>query len=141
MSPPISLGVAVELPEGVFNVIGEWHYHGIGLQWWVWELDDGAGRQRLLAKVGETFHIPRFESAESLPEDETVEFEATQYRLRQHGEARAEHTDAEDHNFWRADFRHYTAEGSVLIFTADNDGTHRLAGEELDEKLVQVYPG
>jgi hypothetical protein len=139
MPAPIRLGAAVELPEGVFNVIGEWRYRGIALQWWLWELDDGAGPHRLLAKVGDNFYTPRFESAQTLPQNETLEFEGAQYHLRHHGEARAEHTDAEDHNFWLADFRHYVADDRVLIFTADNDETHRLAGAELDEKLVRVY--
>ena len=139
MPASIGVGVAVELPEGIFNVIGEWRYRGIALEWWLWELDDGAGRRRLLAKVGDGFYTPRFEITDSMPADETVELEGTTYHLRHHGEARAERTEGEDHSFWLADFRHYAAEGKALIFTEDNDGVHRLAGEELDEKLVRVY--
>jgi hypothetical protein len=139
MAAAIGVGVAVELPEGVFNVIGEWRYRGIALEWWLWELDDGAGQRRMLAKVGDSFYAPRFETTDSLPADESLEFEGTNYHLRHHGEARVERNKAGDHAFWLADFRHYSANGRILIFTEDNDETHRLAGDELDEKLVRVY--
>lgn len=141
MAAEIGPGVAVELPEGIFKVTGEWRYGGMALQWWLWELDTDEGQTLLLARVGKTYYTPHFDSVEALPAKETLDFEGTPFELRHHGEARAERSAKGERDFWLAEFQHFAAPGKVLIFTEDKDETHRLLGEELDEKLVQVYQG
>lgn len=141
MAAAIGLGVAVELPEGVFNVIGEWQYGGMALQWWLWELDTGEGQTRLLARVGETFYTPVFGGVEAMPATGTLDVEGAQFTLKHHGEARAERATPGGRDFWLAQFRQYAAPGRALIFTADKDAIHRLLGQELEETLVQVYQG
>lgn len=135
----ISVGTAVELPEGVFNVVGQWRYGGVGLQWALFELDDGQGQKQLLARVGEMYHRPRWETVDALPEQEALEIEGVPYTLRQRGEARVERSSGDKHDFWLAKFRYYVAPGKVAIFTGDREETHRLVGDELDSKLVQVF--
>ena len=137
----IGLGVAIELPEGIFKVIGEWRYSGMALQWYLWELDTGEGQALLLARVGKTYYTPRFDSVEALPARETLNFEGTPFEFRYHGEARVERSVKDEHYFWLAKFQHFVAPGKVLIVTEDKDAAHRLVGEELDEELVQVYEG
>lgn len=141
MGIEIRPGVAIELPEGIFNVVGQWQYSGLALRWWLWELDNGEGQRTLLARVDRTFYRPRRDTVDTLPEDVALDFEGMAYKLHHRGEARAERTSDGAHDFWLADFRHYQSAGKVLIFTADNDATHRLVGEELDGKLVRVYQG
>lgn len=135
----INVGTAVELSEGVFNVVGQWRYNGVGLRWALSELDDGQGQKQLLARVGETYYRPRWDAVETLPETDTSEIEGVQYALHQQGEARVEHSSATKRDFWLARFRYYVAPGKVAIFTHDRDEVHRLLGEELDAKLVQIY--
>lgn len=135
----ITIGTALELPEGVFNVVGQWRYRGTGLHWSLFELDDGEGQTQLLAQVDEDYYRPRWETIDALPEQETLELEGVRYALRQHGEARVERSTADEHDFWLAEFRQYVTPGRIAIFTRDRDEIHRLLGEELDGKLVQVY--
>jgi hypothetical protein len=141
MAADIGLGVAVELPEGIFNVTGEWRYSGMALQWWLWELDSGNGQTALLARVGETFYRPQWNAEPGLPMQDQLELEGIGFTLRSQGEARAERTTPDGHHFWLARFRQYVAPGKMLFFTQDRDEMHRLLGEELDAKLVQVYRG
>jgi len=139
VSAEIGLGVAVELPEGIFNVTGELRYSGMALQWWLWELDAGNGQTALLVRVGATFYRPQWNVEQVMPTADQLNLDGAGFSLRRHGEARAERTTLDGHHFWLAKFRQYVAPGKVLIFTRDRDETHRLLGEELDAKLVQVY--
>jgi hypothetical protein len=139
MGPEITLGVAVELPEGVYNVVEQRQYSGLSLKWWLWTLDDGKGGQALLARVGADFYRPRWEVASARVDDAPPEVDGVQYTLRRHGEARAEHSGAAGHDFWLARFRQYEASGRVLIETEDRGVSHRLLGEALEASLVQVY--
>lgn len=141
MSAPIALGAAVELPEGIFKVVGEWRYSGMALQWWLWELDTGEGQTRLLARMGKVYYAPRFEEVGEWPPEGAVEFEGTQFERHDHGEARVEHSLKEARDFWVARFQLFTAPGRVLIFTEDRRVMHRLTGDELGAGLVTVYQG
>lgn len=131
--------MAVEIPEGIFNVVGEWRYSGMAAQWWLWELDAGEGQTRLLARVDNTCYCPHVEKVGEFPSGAVLDFEGTQFALHDHGEARVERSAGEAHDFWRARFQIFSAPGKILVFTEDRGDTHRMAGEELDAKLVQVY--
>ena len=142
----ISLGMAVELPGGVYNVVGVTRYSASALDCRLWQLDSGEGQTALLAGVGETFYTPVLDAVDALPDDPQVTVNDVSYALRGEGEARAEKSAVAApgesrgrSDFWLARYRFYTATGKVALFTADKDGLHRLLGEELAPGLVQVY--
>lgn len=133
----ITLQTTVELPGGVYNVVSLTRYRGLDVTWAVYDLDDGEGRTAQLAQVGESFYSPTLDTADLPPSDSLLLDEVT-YALRRRGEARAEHSDRNAHDFWLASFRLYSAPGKVAIFTVDRDTTHRLLGTELGSGLVHV---
>lgn len=135
----IAVGAAVELPEGVFNVVGRWRFSAVGRQWSLYELDDGEGHRQLLARAGETYYRPRWETVEAVPEEAILDLEGARYSLQQQGEARVEHSTAAAHDFWLAQFRYYTAPAKIAVFSHDRRAVHRLLGEELDSQSVRVY--
>ena len=141
MAAELRPGVAVELPEGVFNVVGQQRYSALALQWWVWDLEDGSGGRRLLARVDRTYYQPTLEECEALPEGDTVEVRATPLRLRGHGEARVERSGPDGTAFWLARFRYYAAGPLVALYSLDRGQAHRLTGEARAEGTVQVFEG